>query len=77
MQWQWTKEPDQGVLVDDSGTVQRIVVVREPMIGEHPIGHVVVQGVGLAETWLETVDEARHYAEETLPVAVKATLVPS
>ncbi|MGO8861710.1 MAG: hypothetical protein ACLQRH_13225 [Acidimicrobiales bacterium] len=77
MRWQWTIEPELGVLADDSGMVQRIVVVREPMIGENAIGHVIVQGLGLADTWFETVEEARHYAEGTLTDAVGATLVPS
>ena len=67
----------QGVLVDDSGTVQRLLVVREPITGERGSGHVVVEGLGMHPTWFDTVEEAQAFAEDSLPPAVKATLVVS
>jgi len=77
MQWQWEERPTQGVLVDDSGTLQRTVVVREPILGEAGAGHVFVQGLALADTWFDTLEEARLFAEETLPDQIRATLVAS
>jgi len=58
LQWHWSDDPRQGVLVDDSGTVRRIVVEREPIAGELGSGDVFVQGLAITDQWLNTWDEA-------------------
>jgi hypothetical protein len=55
------------VLVDDSGTVQRVVVEREPIAGELGSGHVFVQGLAITDQWFNTWDEAVEAAESSLP----------
>lgn len=75
MKWKWTNDPKQGVLVDDTGMLQRIVVVREPVVGENGSGHVFVQGLAFADQWFDTLDAAIEAAESSLPDNVKATLV--
>jgi hypothetical protein len=75
MEWQWTEGPKQGVLVDDTGMLQRTVVVREPAIGENGSGHVFVQGLAFADQWFDTLDEAVEAAETSLPANVKSTLL--
>ena len=74
VEWQWTDDPLQGVLVDDTTMVQRTIVVREPMIGESGIGHVFAQGLAFADQWFETVEEALDAAKNSLPAPLKATI---
>lgn len=67
VEWQWTDDPKQGVLIDDTGTPQRIVVVREPVVGENGSGHVFAQGLAFADQWFDTLDAAIEAAESSLP----------